>query len=296
MATTPDYLDALTNCLLNIFSLQSESPSSESWLSRSAQEIRKVILPEGIVTLFDVQRGSLVEPWGRTNLGISTADTGLTSIWHEYFTSVLESQGIDTHQIILRANKLQYSHYNANTTNDTDIAAKIFQAYALKFNVAAVHAYTGPLIVHPWITTNKRILNLTLWIKPGLEDPLHNHNNNNNNNNYNYNAEIFMRNLWTGVNNCYVNTLEKGIDQHQPLMASLTKAQKRVAELLLTGISEQQIAEKLDRTKYTIHDHIKAIYRAWKVCTRGEFMAKWSTLTQIDNPEESTVESDLSKL
>lgn len=55
---------------------------------------------------------------------------------------------------------------------------------------------------------------------------------------------------------------------------SLTAAQRRVYDLLMTGLIEKEIAARLGISSHTVHDHVKAIYRALSVSTRGELLAR----------------------
>jgi len=48
----------------------------------------------------------------------------------------------------------------------------------------------------------------------------------------------------------------------------------RVLRLLLAGKSEKQVAAELQRSRHTIHDHVKIIYRRLGVGTRAELLAR----------------------
>ena len=54
----------------------------------------------------------------------------------------------------------------------------------------------------------------------------------------------------------------------------LTSRQQEVLRLLLQGDGEKQVARKLGISRYTVNDHVKAIYRNLGVNSRGEMMAK----------------------
>ncbi len=62
----------------------------------------------------------------------------------------------------------------------------------------------------------------------------------------------------------------------QRLLRQVSPAQRMVAPLLAEGLGEIEIAKRLDRSKHTIHDHIKAIYRAWGVRSRHELLEVWT--------------------
>ena len=62
------------------------------------------------------------------------------------------------------------------------------------------------------------------------------------------------------------------IDSHSRLEI-LTQGQRRVLRLLLSGLSEKQIAARLDLSRHTVHNHVKEIYRVVGVQSRAELMA-----------------------
>ena len=55
----------------------------------------------------------------------------------------------------------------------------------------------------------------------------------------------------------------------------LTATERRVLHLLLTGLSEKQIAEKLERSYHTTHECVTAIFRKFGVNSRASPMALW---------------------
>ncbi|MCC6950451.1 MAG: helix-turn-helix transcriptional regulator [Phycisphaerales bacterium] len=60
------------------------------------------------------------------------------------------------------------------------------------------------------------------------------------------------------------------------LLGRLSPAQARVLELLLAGITEPQIAAKIDRSRHTVHDHTKAIYSTLGVSNRVQLVLLFS--------------------
>jgi DNA-binding CsgD family transcriptional regulator len=53
----------------------------------------------------------------------------------------------------------------------------------------------------------------------------------------------------------------------------LSVAQSRVFQLLLAGTSEKRIASRLGLSPHTVHNHVTAIYRTFRVHSRGELLA-----------------------
>lgn len=60
------------------------------------------------------------------------------------------------------------------------------------------------------------------------------------------------------------------------LMGRVSNAQARVLEFLLAGLTEPQIAEKIGRSRHTVHDHTKAIYSALNVNNRVQLVLLFS--------------------
>ena len=64
--------------------------------------------------------------------------------------------------------------------------------------------------------------------------------------------------------------------------AVLSKAQRRVFDLILKGLGEKQIAEQLHLSPTTIHNHIQAIYRVFNVHSRPELLVR--IMSKNDDP------------
>jgi pSer/pThr/pTyr-binding forkhead associated (FHA) protein len=54
----------------------------------------------------------------------------------------------------------------------------------------------------------------------------------------------------------------------------LTKAQLEVLRLVLQGLDEASIANRLNRSAHTVHTHLKAIFRQFGVHSRAELIVK----------------------
>jgi len=61
------------------------------------------------------------------------------------------------------------------------------------------------------------------------------------------------------------------------LLANVSHAQQRVLGLLLAGLTEPQIADRIARSRHTVHDHTKAIYSAMKVNNRVQLVLLFSS-------------------
>jgi DNA-binding NarL/FixJ family response regulator len=75
------------------------------------------------------------------------------------------------------------------------------------------------------------------------------------------------------------------------LLAHVSTAQQRVLELLLAGLTEPQIAERIGRSRHTVHDHTKAIYAALRVSNRVQLVLLFSVPAQMPAKPASAVEA-----
>lgn len=69
--------------------------------------------------------------------------------------------------------------------------------------------------------------------------------------------------------------------EHRKTM-DLTPAQTLVLDALLDGLSEKQVAARLDISPHTVHNHVREIYRTLGVTSRGELLAMF-----VDRPSPS---------
>ena len=67
--------------------------------------------------------------------------------------------------------------------------------------------------------------------------------------------------------------------QRPDLCAKLSEAQMRVLHLLLAGMTEPQVADRIGRSRHTVHDHTKAIYELLNVCSRVQLVLLFSQRT-----------------
>jgi DNA-binding CsgD family transcriptional regulator len=64
-------------------------------------------------------------------------------------------------------------------------------------------------------------------------------------------------------------------DPRRPLHGELAPRFQRVLNCLLAGHSEKSTAGKLGLSRNTIHEYVRAIYKRYKVNSRGELLAIW---------------------
>jgi pSer/pThr/pTyr-binding forkhead associated (FHA) protein len=64
----------------------------------------------------------------------------------------------------------------------------------------------------------------------------------------------------------------------------LSEAQRRVLDELLLGLSEKEVATKLDLSPHTVHNHVKEVYRRMSVSSRAELLALFVHPKNPDTP------------
>ncbi|MDY7107057.1 MAG: PAS domain-containing protein [Planctomycetota bacterium] len=62
--------------------------------------------------------------------------------------------------------------------------------------------------------------------------------------------------------------------QPPPAAVKLTRRQQEVLDCLLGGLSNKEIARMLHISVHTVHNHVKAVHRAFGVSGRGELLAR----------------------
>ena len=68
----------------------------------------------------------------------------------------------------------------------------------------------------------------------------------------------------------------EGLDVgHIDDLANLTPRQRTVLVLLMDGLTQKQVADRLRLSTHTVGDHIKAVYRHFKVNSRAELMSRF---------------------
>lgn len=85
------------------------------------------------------------------------------------------------------------------------------------------------------------------------------------------------------------NSIDSEIETQDPRMseevspidatlARISGAQRRVLDLLMTGLSEKQVASQLDISQHTVHNHAREIYRKMGAHSRSELFVRMRSL------------------
>lgn len=87
--------------------------------------------------------------------------------------------------------------------------------------------------------------------------------------------EPVARAFGEGCASAYARFFALLAEHRADLMSSLSTLQRFIAPLLIEGRSESEVAEQLGRSRHTVHDHVKRIYRAWGVRSRMQMRDLW---------------------
>lgn len=74
----------------------------------------------------------------------------------------------------------------------------------------------------------------------------------------------------------YERHVVETVMRRRRLMDRLRPTQQALVPMLVEGLAESQIAERIGRSKHTVHDHTKKIYRALGIHTRLDLAALWN--------------------
>jgi DNA-binding CsgD family transcriptional regulator len=62
------------------------------------------------------------------------------------------------------------------------------------------------------------------------------------------------------------------------LLSALKPGERSLPELLVQGMSEREAGERLGRSRHTVHEKVRSIYKAWGVTSRFELVEVWNGL------------------
>lgn len=88
-------------------------------------------------------------------------------------------------------------------------------------------------------------------------------------------SDLDPRELGSDVETSWKSLREENTKARTGTLAPLSRAQRRVFEVLLSGLAEKAIARKLKLSTHTVHNHVRAIFRFFDVHSRTELLAKY---------------------
>src|SRR4051794_6467624 len=63
----------------------------------------------------------------------------------------------------------------------------------------------------------------------------------------------------------------------RPPRSELSRRERQVLALLVTGRSEKQVALELEISPHTVHVYVKSLYKLFGVCSRTDLLVRWFT-------------------
>lgn len=69
------------------------------------------------------------------------------------------------------------------------------------------------------------------------------------------------------------NSSHSGGECQAPAAAKLSPRRCETLDLLMRGLSEKEVAQRMQLTRATVHEHVKRIYRAMRVHSRSELLS-----------------------
>ncbi len=254
-----DNLNALTDCIVELSRIRASAPSG--WLTAAAEVVRTRLAPRQIVSLWD-GKGADASRWEYVHLGVSANQPADADRWSRQFMHTLDDAGI-TPGVVAHRVQTTVSGRLARGRHETEDERRTFEAYARRLGVESMDYFGGPLDVGPSRSGGSRTMFLSVWSADHVaaEDST---------------MRAALQQAWRAAEKFYVDAMGGGLGHVSVLLSHLTPGQARVAELLAEGLSNREVATRLQRSEHTIHDHTKSIYRLLDVRTRAEFMALWA--------------------
>lgn len=270
MNTESPWLDILTNFLLRISDIEFEERSTREWLSQAALHLASQFGSATGIGIIRVRRGSEEAPWSRSTHVVKYGVAELSDEWRRRYTSAVVSAQLTPTDFMVG----DQSGFHCWTGAELERQPKIDRVARLM----EVH-YGARSFVHSWRrisqgnNTDAGALSLDFWTCDESAE-----------------VAIPPKPVFRSITRILATYVER-IERHREsagvsLMNRLTPCQRKVAQLLLRGMSEKQAADELDRSHHTVHQHVKAIYAALSVRSRAEFMARCIPVVTIHSRAE----------
>ncbi|MGQ0626859.1 MAG: helix-turn-helix transcriptional regulator [Phycisphaerales bacterium] len=89
-------------------------------------------------------------------------------------------------------------------------------------------------------------------------------------------ASCILRILSGPLRDGFVHAVAEPERHRRAMLDSVSPTQRPILQRLVDGMTEREIAQALERSPFTVHDHVKLIYRTLGVSTRFELVELWS--------------------
>ncbi|MBL0869418.1 MAG: helix-turn-helix transcriptional regulator [Phycisphaerales bacterium] len=84
----------------------------------------------------------------------------------------------------------------------------------------------------------------------------------------------------------FQRSIGRTVTRRERLLSQLTEAQRAMVPLLVAGMTERDVGQRLGRSYHTVHDYVKTIYGLLNVSSRLDLARLWHGLDEENSPEE----------
>ncbi|MEM9294818.1 MAG: LuxR C-terminal-related transcriptional regulator [Planctomycetota bacterium] len=76
-------------------------------------------------------------------------------------------------------------------------------------------------------------------------------------------------------------------EAHSDALDALSQTERRIARLLVNGLTEQAVADRLGRSRHTVHVHVKSVYRKLGLNRRAELRNQFAQALAHDDTADT---------
>jgi len=264
MSHASRWLDVLTECVLAISDLNHAYPTPREWLPEAASTLHHRFGPRTGVALLRVGPAESRSGWSHSLHAVRCGDPEESAEWRERYTSATVASGLTPRDYLEEGARDWHVWQSGDPLPDDPLGAFI-DSFIRRHHLGSFAHCCGPM-APGGADEPKGALVLDFWTLDRRERE-------------ELPPKAFCRNLARAIQICLLRVelgsrlpAESGLDR-------LTPSQRRVAALLMEGHNEREVANQLDRSPHTVHQHVKAIYAAFSVRSRAEFMAACIPMT-----------------
>ena len=254
------WLDILTDCVLNLSDIRIQESSPRAWLNSVASALAEDFGHDFGIALIRVMQGPAETPWSNSFHAVQCGPPEQCDKFRSRYTSSVIAAGLQPDDFI----STNRAGYECLMPTDLHLQPKMAQLAAIMAGRYGVHHFVHcrrSISASDGVEEGALVLNA--WqIGPPSTTPT-------------IPPKPILRNIMRAIA-LHLVRFEKihHSQNNSELLNRLTPKQKHVAELLLQGKSEKQVAADLLRSRHTVHQHVKAIYSRLSVRSRAEFMAR----------------------